>query len=160
MNANEAKQLFTYKPSTGVVRWLVGRNAGKEAGCYNKAIGYIRIRYKGKYVYAHRVAAMLTYGDLPEKTQIDHINHIRSDNRLENLRITDHENNGRNVSMMRTNTTGVTGVTFDKDRNKYKAQIYVDKKNKNLGVYDTLEEAAMVRKSAEFLYGYHPNHGK
>jgi hypothetical protein len=40
------------------------------------------------------------------------------------------------------------------------AQIYVDKKNKYLGISDTLEEAAIVRKSAEFLYGYHPNHGK
>ena len=118
------------------------------------------IFYKGKYVYAHRIAMMLTYGDLSRGTQIDHINHDRSDNRLENLRITDHESNGRNVSIPRTNTTGVVGVTYSKKHNKYIAQIYVDKKHKYLGIYDTLEEAAIVRKSAEFLYGYHPNHGK
>ena len=160
MNANEAKQLFTYEPSTGVVRWLIGRNAGKIAGSYHKVGGYTMIVYKRKYVYAHRIAMLLTHGDLPEKAQIDHINHNRSDNRLENLRITDHENNGRNVSMMRTNTTGVVGVVYLKKNNKYMAQIYVNKKRKYLGIYETLEEAAIVRKSAEFLYGYHSNHGK
>lgn len=160
MSANEAKQLFTYEPSTGVVRWLAGRNAGKIAGSYHKVGGYIMIVYKRKYLYAHKIAMMLTHGDLPKGAQVDHINHDRSDNRLENLRITDHENNGRNVSKPCTNTTGVVGATYSKKHNKYIAQIYVDKKHKYLGIYETLEEAATVRKSAEFLYGYHPNHGK
>lgn len=160
MIREQAKQLFTYEPSTGVVRWLVGRNAGKEAGCYHANEKYRRILYRGKYELTHRIAMILTYGDLPKGAQVDHINHDRSDNRLENLRITDHEGNGRNVSMMRTNTTGVTGVVYLKKNNKYMAQIYVDKKHKYLGIYETLEEAIIVRKSAEFLYGYHPNHGK
>ena len=159
-----ANELFHYEPSSGRLIWKkVTTNAvkvGDEAGTFCKTTGYIQVYVDGHGYTANRIAMILTYGDLPKGAQIDHINHDRSDNRLENLRITDREGNGRNVSMMCTNTTGVMVVVYHKKCNKYMAQIYVDKKHKYLGIYETLEEAATVRKSAEFLYGYHPNHGK
>ena len=79
---------------------------------------------------------------------VDHINHNKLDNRKENLRICEHQENTYNKGLCSTNTSGVTGVTWDKLRNKWIAHI----KGKNLGRFNTKEEAIKVRKQAEIEY--------
>ena len=91
--------------------------------------------------------------------QVDHIDHDRLNNRIENLRLVTNSINGKNTKMHKNNTTGVTGVTFDKNRNKYKAQIVVNHKLDNLGRFNTFEEAVQARLQAEIKYGFHRNHG-
>lgn len=114
----------------------------------------------GKGYQLHRVIMLLVNGELSDSEQVDHINHIRTDNRLENLRLVPLEENNRNKSMDRRNSTGITGVRYNKKYGTYGAHIGLNGKELHLGSFKTKEEAAIVRKSAEFLYGYHPNHGK
>ena len=155
----EANSMFRYEPSSGHVYWKVGKFAGRRAGSLHKTVGYRQINTGKKYVYEHRVIMLLVHGSLPKGIQVDHINHDRSDNRLENLRLVTHTENGRNAKKISTNTTGVTGVTFCKLTGRYQAQMHMKGKCKYLGQYDTLEEAATARLEAEIKYGFHENHG-
>ena len=159
MNANEVKENFRYDSSSGKLFWKNSMK-GKEAGCIKKDTGYIRIKFQGKFVYAHRLIMFFLVGDYDQTLQVDHIDHDRLNNRIENLRLVTNSINGKNTKMHKNNTTGVTGVTFDKNRNKYKAQIVVNHKLDNLGRFNTFEEAVQARLQAEIKYGYHPNHGK
>ena len=92
--------------------------------------------------------------------ELDHINHQRDDNRLENLRVVTRKQNCRNLSLPKKNTSGVVGVTFDNSLKKWKSQINIDGKNMNLGSFSTFEKAVTARKSAENFYGFHENHGR
>ena len=103
---------------------------------------------------------MLCFGHIPENAEIDHINHVRNDNRLVNLRFVIHGENMRNKSVSSKNTSGVTGVCFLKARKKYMAQIRVDGENIFLGRFETLEEAAAARAEANLKFKFNSNHGK
>ena len=61
--------------------------------------------------------------------------------------------------MTKANTSGCVGVSYITRDRRFVAQIYIDKKNVNLGYFKTFEEAVKVRKEAEKKYGYHKNHG-
>lgn len=100
---------------------------------------------KGK-VYLHRYITGNTKG------VVDHINHNTLDNRKENLRVVSNADNIRNGVVRTNNKTGVNGVYFRKDRNKYIAKIKVNYKSIHLGNFNTLEEAAKVRRNAEIKY--------
>lgn len=59
---------------------------------------------------------------------------------------------GRNKRMLNTNRTGVTGVHYEPERNKFRATIYVGNKRIDLGRYDTLEAAAAARDKGQAEY--------
>lgn len=108
---------------------------------------------------AHRMAWLYEHGELPK--MIDHINHIRDDNRMCNLReIQDRKENNKNKTMFKTNTSGVTGVYWQKSIKRWTAKIRVNKKLINLGAYGSKEDAIIARKNAEIKYEFHANHGK
>jgi hypothetical protein len=88
---------------------------------------------------------------------IDHINHIKYDNRIENLRDVDHKTNLRNKSIHSNNTSGQCGINY-KD-NKWVVSIRVNYKSIHIGVYSDLHDAVDARKSAEKKYNFHENHG-
>lgn len=85
----------------------------------------------------------------PENLYIDHINNNTLDNRKQNLRCVKNSTNLRNGRIRKNNTSGVSGVSFDKSRNKWSASIRVNYKIVYLGRFDTLEEARQIRKKAE-----------
>jgi len=118
--------------------------------------GYIKIRLSGYGYRAHRLAWLYMNGEFP-KGMLDHIDHNRSNNRIDNLRITDYTGNSRNSSKPSTNTSGVIGVHNSRDA--WEVQISIEGKNKFLGRYNDFDEACGVRKQAEIDYGYHENHG-
>jgi hypothetical protein len=89
----------------------------------------------------------------------DHINHDGTDNRWSNLRRATTKENNRNLSIDKRNTSGVTGVHFDKKIGKYMARITSGGERIFLGLFDTIEEAAAERKKAELEHEYHINHG-
>ena len=165
------KALLHYDPETGLFTWLPrdvswfpslhqckvwnANYAGKDAGCIN-AQGYISITLLLKALRAHRLAWLYVYGEWPP-CHLDHINHVRTDNRICNLRGASHQINGMNTSMYRRNTSGVTGVSL-KD-GFWIAQININKKRKYLGRSKDKDEAIALRKQAEIEHGYHPNHG-
>lgn len=143
--------IFDYDPSTGVVtrKQSVSRNtkAGQEAGSIN-GCGYRAVRVLTKTYPMHRIIWLYVYGYLPVK-KIDHINRNRLDNRLANLREVDDADNAKNISIPSHNTSGCIGVSWYKRDRNWNVYIKVDGKNKWLGRYDTIFEAAAVRRSAE-----------
>lgn len=157
MNWNDA---FEYKD--GCLYWREsgkGRKADRSFGCVCKKWGYVIGRFNQKTIRAHRVIWEIFNGEIPEGMQIDHINHIRHDNRVENLRLVSNQENCKNISMQKNNTSGVTGVCWSKQKGKWMAKIKVDYKTINLGLYSDIEKAVEARKKAEIKYSFHKNHG-
>ena len=139
MNAlelNRLKELLNYDPDTGVFTWRVskrGRAAnGGPAGFTDKR-GYRIITIDCATMKAHRLAWLYVHGVLPN-TDIDHINGIRDDNRITNLRLATRSENNQNQRVARSdNKTGYLGVS--KSGNKFKALIQVSKKLIYLGTF-------------------------
>jgi len=94
-------------------------------------------------------------GYIPEN-QVDHVNRIRDDNRWCNLRHVSRSCNMRNASISIANTSGVTGVTWHKNANKWVAHIRALDSTKHLGIFESFVEAVKARWDAEVKYGY-PN---
>lgn len=160
----EALELFRYDYETGVLywRWRVNNSVPKtlEAGTQRKSSGYLTVSVHGRIYPVHRIVMLMCYGFYGEGLEVDHINHVRNDNRLVNLRFVTHGENMRNKSVSSKSTSGVTGVDFLKAKKKYRARITVDWKVIYLGNYDTLEEAAAARAEANLKFNFHNNHGK
>jgi len=155
----ELKKLLDYNPITGVFTWSTNRvcvSVGDVAGHISKS-GYSTIRIKGVLYFAHRLAWLYVYNEWPDN--IDHINHNRSDNKIKNLRSVSHKNNLRNMSLSISNTSGVTGVYWDKKKKSWMALIMIDGKSKFLGYSKDKFEVICYRKSANNKYGFHENHG-
>jgi hypothetical protein len=152
----ELKAILNYNPETGVFVWRVNRRynllTGKIAGCLS-AYGYIGIRIYSIRHYAHRLAWLYVNGTWPTKG-LDHINRIKTDNRIANLREATDAENAQNTGVFARNKTGCKGVHFDKSRKKYMAFISKDKRFINLGRFDDYDSAVKVRKIAEKQY--HP----
>lgn len=161
-----ARELISYDPETGDFTWLRPRArrsdlAGSKAGSLNNK-GYWRIMINGKAYQAHRLAFLLMTGSLPAK-HVDHINGIRTDNRWANLREVDFVGNAQNQRRRKDSKLGLTGVYWSESRKSFQVCIGINeagrKRNKPLGRFKSLFDAACARKSAEIVYGFHPNHG-
>lgn len=111
--------------------------------------GYVRSTtlYNGKSrIKLHRV--ILGLEDKPEY-DVDHIGHNLKDNRKSQLRVVKDYQNLMNTRLSKNNTSGVKGVSYDKNSSKWCAYIQVNNKYYYLGRYDTKEEAIQARKKAE-----------
>lgn len=116
----------------------------KDYKWYSKSEGYV---CNSKIGYLHQFIMNPSEGMV-----VDHINRNPLDNRRENLRICTQHENTMNKSIRCSNTSGVSGVNWSKQNNKWLARIQVDGKHIYLGYYNTLEEAAEVRRQAEIEY--------
>ena len=156
------KEVLHYSPETGVFTRRVSTSsraqAGDVPGCIN-GCGYWQAMIDSNLYLSHRLAWLYIYGCFPEN-EIDHINGDRSDNRIENIRDVTRAENNKNLTISTTNSSGVIGVCWDKATQKWHSQIQYNGKRVNLGLYEDLELAGLVRKEAEIKYGYHANHGK
>ncbi len=155
-STSSLKTYLSYDPSTGDITWKKGRGRrakiGTKAG-YLDSYGYLCIGLKGKYYKAHRVAWLLFYGRWP-KDQLDHINQIKADNRIVNLREADNSLNQRNTGVRKDNTSGLSGVNWDIAHCLWIARIMIEGKRVYLGGFKSLFEAAAIRKSTENIHGY------
>jgi hypothetical protein len=136
------KELLSYNPETGVFVWRTRRSGikvGVLVGSPN-ADGYLRIMVDKKRYLSHRLAWFYMYGYWPDK-QIDHINRVRTDNRIENLREATPLQNTWNLSIRSYNTSGLTGASVHKKSGKWIAQISIAGRKKHLGLHATAEEA-------------------
>lgn len=84
-----------------------------------------------------------------KEDEVDHINGLRHDNRRENLRIASHVENNANKPLQKNNTSGCTGVYYNKKKNKWDARIGYDNKTYCLGSFELKEDAIKARKIAE-----------
>jgi len=149
----ELKTKFRYEPETGHIYWVEpgkGKIKKKPAGT-KMSTGYIGVLIKGKRYLAHRIAWALHHGAWPDD-QIDHINGDKTDNKISNLREATNSQNGKNYGFNCANTSGVKGVSWCKDTEKWRAVIRSEGKARNLGRYDNLEDAVLARKKAEQQY--------
>lgn len=151
------KELLDYDPGTGVFIWRVSRGtarAGSVAGTFNSE-GYIRIKIDRKLYLAHRLVWLYVCGKFPVN-QLDHIDRDPSNNRIENLRLATQAENKQNLSKPYTNTSGVVGVSWNKQTGKWQAYIQLNNRQIHLGLFDTIEEAAAARAAAKAkLHTFH-----
>jgi hypothetical protein len=139
------KDYFSYDENTGKFTWIKkgkGRSVGDVAG-YLIDKGYLRITIQGEKYYAHRLAWLYIYGVFP-KNGTDHINGIRNDNRINNLREANQSENLQNLSVSSKNTSGYIGVSLNKKTKKWCAQIKSNNKKYYLGEYHSPEIAHEV----------------
>lgn len=154
------REYIGYNRDTGVLFWLKNRGmrgvAGREIKRRNPG-GYAEINFAGKSYLAHRIIWWLVFGAEPDG-EIDHINGNRADNRLSNLRLADRAQNARNCKVRSTSSTGVKGVS--RDRNTFRASCYAKGVRHYLGNYKTIEAAeTAVREFREKNHNEFCNHG-
>lgn len=166
LDADYLRQRLRYDPDTGKLYWREYSNirpgwneryAGKEAFTYVCTHGYLTGCVDNRRLRAHRVAWAIFHGECPD-VEIDHINHIRTDNRLANLRLVTTSENARNQMRPRSNKSGVIGVRL-KSSGRWEAAIRTDGRRRYLGSYVNFDDAVAARKAAERQHGYHENHG-
>ena len=143
LTRDRVRELLSYDPKTGLFTWKVRTSnrvkVGDQAGV--RAVnGYIHISMDNYKFPAHRVAWFYVYGEWPPQF-IDHINGVRDDNRLENLRLATVSQNTTNGVLRATNTSGYRGVSWSKEKQKWIASITKDRKQVNLGYFKTKEDA-------------------
>lgn len=142
----ELKEILHYDPETGIFTWLavMGRaRPGHRAGHVNNVLGYVLIKIRTRRYLAHRLAWLYIHGYLPPD-DTDHINGIRGDNRISNLRPATRSENTINQGIRCNNTSGYKGVYWDKQREKWHARCRADGKTYYLGRFDAVEDASAV----------------
>jgi len=162
MTVSKLKELFNYDKTTGIFTRKVKKGNRTKVGDIVGSVngkGYLQVKVDGKIYQLHRLAWLYENGEYSENG-IDHINHNKEDNRIENLTVKSQLENCKNQSLVKNNTSGVCGVTYRKDTGKWVAQIRANKEYKFLGIFEDKEDAIKARKEAEIEYGFHENHGK
>lgn len=164
------QRILSFDPETGLIFWKErprdlcktdrdhkrwNTSHAHKRACFPRPTGYLGCLVFKVPIPAHRIAWALHYGEWP--AVIDHINGNRADNRIVNLRSVTKAINAKNRRPHQANKSGVTGVIAHGDR--WRAYITHEYHQVHLGVFDTLEEAASARKSAEAKFGFHANHG-
>jgi hypothetical protein len=137
------KSILYYNPKTGIFRWKPnnrGNNTGgKIAGHKNKIHGYVEIRITGYGLFrAHRLAWFYVYGVWPD--YIDHINLIRHDNILINLRNVSNQVNNQNRKIHHQEGR-LLGASFCRKSSNWQSSIYINGKSYGLGKFKTQQEA-------------------
>lgn len=170
------RQLFRYDPETGKLYWrertpemcsharyplrassyFNSNYANKEAGFIDNQ-KYLSVELFGRYIGGHILCFAIHHGYVPKK-EIDHINGIKSDNRILNLREATDSQQQINKNLLPSNTSGYKGVYKYGRSGKWRARIYINNKAHNFGCFNTLEEAVDARRQAEIKY--HGNYAR
>lgn len=137
--------LLDYDEETGLFLWRkrdwpAHQWSGRKAGS-SDAAGYMNIKLLGRTYKSHRLAWLYVHGSWPD-CEIDHINGDRGDNRIRNLRDVDRAENLQGLRLYANNATGMRGVFHCKTRNRYRARVTKNGKQRYYGSYRTAEEAS------------------
>ena len=122
-------RVLRYDSATGHLVW---RSTGKRAGTQHHT-GHRRVAVFGKKYQEHRVAWALAYGEFPTGV-LDHVNGVRWDNRLSNLR-------EATPALNQLNTKARGSTHFDVSHGKWRARVKWRGTRRHVGWYDTKEEA-------------------
>lgn len=151
------RALFDYDPETGALTRKVGRGTrfkvGSTVGGKCRIHGYMMMRFGQRAYRVHRVIWLWWYGYWPEH-DIDHVNRVRHDNRLRNLRHVTRECNNRNSCLSRKNVSGVKGVSYDKSVGYYKIRVSINNTPCFVGCSKDFSESVLMRFAAEQCLGY------
>lgn len=116
--------------------------------------GYVASRVGGELIRLHDYVMSTIAAEKPEGCYVDHINQDKRDNRRTNLRFVSPTESSKNMPLRSNNKSGYVGVAKIEGGKRYRAYITVDGKQKNLGHYDTAEEAHQARMEAEERLGF------
>lgn len=143
------KSVLNYNPDSGEFTWLVNIGSGSAARHPGDRAGYgaVRKEYRkigifGNEYYEHRLAFLYMTGRVPKF--IDHKDRNGTNNVWSNLREATRSQNQGNRTRNKNNTSGYKGVWKLKDR--WRAMIWYRGKGIHIGVFDTIEEAAVAYK--------------
>jgi hypothetical protein len=149
--------ILSYNPDMGVLFWKVSQcnnkiPSGSVAGTLSKDTGYIVVKVGGRSYKAHRIAHFLMTGLWPERNP-DHENRIRHDNRWSNIKDLSpgRSENGGNRNLGVNNTSGLKGVYWSREHNRWQAQIEVLGRNLYLGRFPDLHLAGLTYDAAAKL---------
>ena len=138
--------LFAYDPETGTLRNRLTGSTG-----FVHQDGYVRVSIRNKTYPASRIIWWHIHGEWPDG-DIDHINRVKADNRLANLRVLPRSENVRRSQRPYRSTTGCRGIATNKRGKPYRANIDIRGKKIHLGCFDTIEEAVAARRAAELQH--------
>jgi hypothetical protein len=143
LDSKRLKELFNYNPETGIFTRKIergGKKAGTIAGKQRKD-GYIDIKISPKRYLAHRLAWLYVYDNWPNQ-MLDHINGIRNDNKILNLReVNNSENQQNKIKARKDSKSGFQCVIYKPSHKKWQAYITVDGIQKHIGYFNSPEEA-------------------
>ena len=107
--------------------------------------GYIKIKINKKFYLLHRLIYKYHNEDwditFSPNNEIDHIDINPSNNKIENLRVANHSQNSRNQNKQKNCSSKYIGVSWNKQKNKWKAQISINNKQNHLGYFINEDEA-------------------
>ena len=150
------QELFNYDAETGNLYWKKPTGARSVPGSIVGTLsfhGYYVVGIFGKKYKVHRIIWLYVYGYMPEN-DLDHINRIKTDNRIINLREVSDQCNLRNAKQHKSNTSGITGISFDKKTISWASWITINGKSYFLGRYSDYTEAACIRLAAEQCHNW------
>lgn len=155
----QLKEYVTYDPESGGLYWIKSRGPKAKVGARigsRHSKGYREAKFFGFRYLEHRLVWFYHHGSWPMH-DIDHINCIRDDNRIENLRDCTKAQNNQNIIKCKANnkTSGLLGVYKQSKCASFIAQIRVNGKLKNLGSFKTPEAAHEVYLAAKRKYHSH-----
>jgi hypothetical protein len=122
-------EMFDYKNGNLIWKNKSINLNGKIAGCVYSS-GYRQIKLKQVLYPAHRIMWIYHNGSIDENLQIDHINGIKTDNRIENLRLVTQQQNAFNRSRL-----NAKGYSWNKKAKKWQSTVTVNGKSKYLGLF-------------------------
>jgi hypothetical protein len=126
----------------------------------NSGAGYYCLCMDDQVYLVHRIVWKMVYGVDPGSYEIDHINGIRNDNRLSNLRLVTSSEQNKNRRLSKRNKSGIKGVCWESSRRKWRATVGAHPSLTLVGRFDRLDDAKeAVRLARERLYGQFANHG-
>lgn len=173
-NPAALRELLDYDPLTGCFTWKYrdatwfinpertkswnSRFAGKPAFVTKDRFGYFIGAIQATRFLAHRIAYAMVHNVQPDS--VDHIDGNPGNNRIDNLRSVSHQDNLKNQRKSSKNTSGVTGVYWQKKRQKWEATLRTGGKTHHLGFFKNFDDAVTARQTANTEYGFHENHGR
>lgn len=139
IDQERVRQLFDYHD--GNLIWKLSLGAASKGDVAGEQIkGYRRIKFDDQQYLAHRLIWVWYHGSIPENRVIDHIDRVKHNNRIENLRLATYSENAHNSQGRRNNTSGFKGVNQIKS-GKWISRIRIDGVGHYLGTFDTPEAA-------------------
>lgn len=148
LSAEFVRSILNYDPQTGIMMWIrtISNRAQKGHIVVYKTNGYAAVRICGKLYRVHRLAWLIMTGSWPE-FEIDHKDRDRSNNRWDNLRPATRAENARNTNA-HNDGSGCKGVSFHAQSGKWRSRIFMEGKEKSLGLYQTKEDASAAYNAA------------